>query len=366
MNMGGKEEEKFTRRQFVKLTAVALGLGVAGGLNLASCDSKPKAKETSDDLKEFSLNLGDEREIKLGDLLWVPDTHTSMLKIGGKYWLWLSARRETYLVETKDFYHMEEPQLVFNPDNIYDSEGYRGYAGVGSVIPAEDRLLMFYHQETWVDKNNPRNFQAKVCLAQSFDQGLTWYRKGPILEGKNLAKSGERVSGAGQPCAVINNDYVYLFYTDWNAREPDAIHLARAPLGQAADSKAWQKYLGGEFGQPGEMSESEAVISPLNQEGLGYAALADVSYNDYLKQWLAIFEASDGFYACCSQDLLNWGRYRKIFDFSSNGEWFSYPTLLSPGYASDRETGQEGILIYAKSEGGEPHRMFGRNFSLSV
>ncbi|MGI5826542.1 MAG: hypothetical protein ACOX50_03965 [Patescibacteria group bacterium] len=354
MNMGGKEEEKFTRRQFVKLTAVALGLGVAGGLNLASCDLKPKAKETSDDLKEFSLNLGDEREIKLGDLLWVPDTHTSMLKIGGKYRLWLSARRETYLVETKDFYHMKEPQLVFNPDNIYDREGYRGYAGVGSVIPAEDRLLMFYHQETWGDKNHSRNFQAKVCLAQSFDQGLTWYRKGPILEGKNPAKPGERVSGAGQPCAVVKDDYVYLFYTDWNAWEPDAIHLARASLSQVGKAKSWKKCF-----------EGEAVISPVFPE-MKYTALADVGYNDYLKQWLAIFEASDGFYACCSQDLLNWGRYRKIFDFSSNGEWFSYPTLLSPGYASDRETGQEGILIYAKSEGREPHRMFGRNFSLSV
>jgi len=325
--------------------------------------------------KEFVMNFGEEKRVEL-DLDWAPDTHTSMLKHYGKFLVFLSGRRESYRIETDNLEIMSNPLQILAPDFSENKGGTIEYTGTGSVIPGANtnELIMFYHQETW-GNHNGQNFRADICLAVSKDNGFTWEKKETIIEGKKPAIPGKRTSGAGQPCAITFKNEVFVFYVDWNAVDGfDAIHVAKTKIETVNNPNTWQKFNGRDFGAPGITDQSTAVISPaVDREKLAYCALPDVSYNQYLNRWLALFETMDGFYTCTSADLLHWENYQNVFPFPKprdkqerGDNWFSYPTLISPDCSSDRITDQNGILIYSKGQFEKtPHNMYFSPFRLT-
>ena len=186
--------------------------------------------------------------------------------------------------------------------------------------------------------------------------------------------SGNKVSGAGQPSAIIKEvdgvNYIYAYYTDWGIG-PDSIHLARAPLGQIDNPNAWQKHNNGEFSSTGSKGLSTPVIIPQPDEV--YVAIPSVSFNNHIGKFIATFEGSSGFWLSTSVDGISWQGHQKIVEFPqahdkvvSGSSRFSYPTLLSLNTNNQFVTGNTGELIYSRGVYDKsPNQMKVREFNIS-
>lgn len=349
-------ERPLSRRQFIKLS-----LTTTAALASEAClpkrperaeRKKPRSKveETKEpekaEITEVKIHLGKEEKLSPPELQWVPDGHTSMLKdFNGRIKLWVAAGPRSFLLEGDSLETLGSPQLVLGPERTKSEKGYDGYASFGSIIPGErsNELIGFFHQEHWPSEMTSFPFTASIRIAKSIDDGRNWEKGEAIIEGGNpVPFPGERVSGAGQPSAIIKEDEVYLYYIDWDVT-PHSIHLVKAQLDLVHKPKAWEKH-----GEP-------VILPPTNREGTLYAALPSISYNTYLNKYLAVFETNIGFYLALSKDAVEWNSFQLFFEFPqphSHREpgdiWFSYPTLLSPKANSDRETGKTGWLYYSR------------------
>lgn len=170
---------------------------------------------------------------------------------------------------------------------------------------------------------------------------------------------------------IIKDGYFYLYYTDWNGKEPDAIHLAQAPVESNGLPGSWKKFYNGRFESAGLGGPSNPVISPLDQND--YSALPGVSWNTYLHRFIALSESKDGFYLSISKDAINWSKSTKLLEAQTANNntqtgqvWNSYPTLLSPAKSSDRETDENMLLIYSEGLWQQtPHSMRIRSIKFS-
>jgi len=338
--------------------------------------SPPLSKEALKD--KFEINLGQEETVEIPGVQWVPDGHTSMLKLpDGSVRVWFSGGPYTFMVEGKSLaeVNFSQPKFVFGPIKEQTPDGYEGYASIHSVIPGvnQGELIGFFHRELWPGQGVYFPFTAGIGLAISKDNGLTWERQKMIMKGNNPKLPPEGgASGTGQPSAIVIENQVYLFFTDWT-RSPDAIHLARARIDSVARPQAWQRWTGEKWGRFGSEKESQAVIEPSREEPNAlYAALPGISYNRFLKKYLIIFESNQGFWVAASKDLTNWGQPKLILEFpqpqfpiKSGNTWLSYPTLLSET-ASDRETDKTGWLVYSQGiRNGIAHSLYRRPFEIS-
>jgi hypothetical protein len=334
---------------------------IVSGATFAALSTTPPGAVAAFD---FSFDLGPEEyglppETQLGSY---PDAHVSLMRTDTGISMWFSAEVRGYLFHGPDLESLQPYRTAANGDPVpvlipsgsgFDSE----YAAFGSVLPgpAANELLGFYHAET-CDRDN---FTATIGLARSADGGASWQRLGQVISGRNSDDSCAKTSprGAGQPSAVRIGEYLYLYYTDWGGDIPDQIHLARAPFRQATESWAWQKYHEGSFSRPGIGGDSTPVISrPEPVEQGVYAANASVSYNTYLRRYLTVFGANNGFWATTSVDGIAWDAPRQIpvafpqmNDQIRPGDlWYGYVSFLSPDQPTHLTTGQTGYLYYAR------------------
>jgi len=375
--------EPLSRRDFLKLAGVGIGVIAYG------CAPKPVRQGIENAVKGaqelgpvvpkpesgIQVRLGEEKDIDTHGLNWVPDTRTSYIKKGDNFQFYFSAGSNGYVAEGKSLTELGEPRQYLGPDLKQGKYGINGYRAPGTVF--DDRkgnIWSVDHLEEWSSVDNGSNFTARIALSQSKDQGNTWTDKGVILDGQAAETAGNKVSGAGQPCAFLKEEdgvnYVFLYYTDWGIGL-DSIHLARIPLGQIDNSDAWQKYHQGSFSSSGKGGLSTPVIKP--PEGEIYSALASVSWNNRLQKPIASFETGTGFWLTTSPDGINWNKHQKIADFPEaydkrklGSNWFSYPTLLSLNTGNQFITSDKGILIYSKgSYNQSPHQMKIREFNIS-
>lgn len=317
-----------------------------------------KGKEKSPETSELKISLGKEQNFSPPGLQWVPDGHASMAREDDQVKLWVAAGPNSYLLQGTSLETLGQPLRVLGPEGRMTNNGYDGYASFGSVIPRETKgkLIGFYHQEHWPNQATYFPFRASIGIVTSKDSGVTWQNKRIILEGKKPEPfPNQRVSGAGQPCAIIKGNEVYLYYIDWNDQQADAIHLARAPLDSVENPKAWQRWTEKGFAKPGEI-KSDPVISPakFNPDAL-YAALPGISFNTHFEKYLAVFETDLGFNLGLSEDAINWHSFRQFFPFPQRHSqrrrdqtWYSYPTILNPEANSDRKTNRKNWLVYGK------------------
>ena len=368
-----------SRRTFLKVTALSIPTAAAAVViarKLAphlseSAADIPPILDSTDQEQKIELQIGKPEAINFKGVQWYPDGHTSFIKRDdGSIAVWFAGGPYGYMATARNLNSLGgEVRQVLNPGSRESFD--RNYAAPGSVIPGRNnQLLMLYHGEYHPQTPNHFPFNSGIGLAISGDGGASWQKKGQILKGKNDQPATDRVYGAGQPCAIIKGDYVYMYYIDWNGQEPDALHLARSPIDADCAPNSWEKFNNGKFENTGMNGPSTPVILP--SERAGYAALPGVSWNSYLNKFLAVIESKDGFYITTSTDGIDWAKSKKLLGLKTanndpkTGEtWNSYPTLLSSDKSSDRETGKDMILIY--SEGlwnSGPHRMMKRPISM--
>lgn len=323
------------------------------------------------------FDLGAEESVPMSILKYVPDGHISKIEKNGNTTLFISAHDKSYLMQGRTLKDMVLltgtdglPKPILKPElSGFDKD----YAGFGQVIenPKTHDLIGIYHTEVRVNPDASDSQLTSIALALSKDKGFTWQKMGRIITGQNIASVGTSVSGAGQPSGILVGDYIYLYFSDWNRLMADSIHLARAPLGQNGMPGTWEKYTGQGFRQVGLGGESTPVLWPFEwDKKIYYTANPSVSFNEYLKKYLAIFETNIGFFAAVSTDGILWGSYKMIFEFPADttipkniGDiWHSYPTLLSENTGTDMITGKTGYLYYSRGIFGQDHQLVRRSF----
>lgn len=367
-----------TRRTL--LASAATGLAAA----LAACTRGPSAGPTSSGPVVTptpagpGLRAGGEREQVLADgdygMLNFPDGHTTYLATDGGYRLWLSSGLpagggRTVALDTTDLVSFRPAQLdggdavaglvPVGGTEALDSD----YCGPGSVFPSADGsgLWLVYHGENHTFAgitNDGSPFYATIGLAQSTDGGLTWQRRGAVITGqvpRDDRPAPRDVVGAGSPCALVADGYVYVLYIDWNLATPDELHLARAPLTAVDDPAAWEKWHDGAFSTPGAGGASTAVVTrPGDGDVTVVAGGPSLSWNTHLERYLLVFQSADGFWWTHSTTLTDWAEAVRFLDLDAppvaGAAFVAYGTLLSPGAPSDQVTGRDAYLYLAIAE----------------
>jgi len=339
-------------------------------------------------LPNLSPSLGAQEQqvipLRTFGLQWLPDTHISFLRTNNGVEAYITSRVESYRFVGSSLENLRPSPAsgnkavpVLAPQGSGFASGYTGLGTVlsGSVLPGHDAhfRLGFFHAEQ-CDRSN---YTASIGLATSSNDGQAWHIVGPVITGRQLAPRCTQVTGAGQPAALISQDrrYVYLYYTDWASAPgmtdvPAQIHVARAPLDQAANPAAYHKYNNGQW-TSGIGGNSSPVISSPSIDS-NYAANVGVSYNTALGQYLATVELNNGFGYATSVDGLNWTPVTLFAQFPfgqwpppTGATWYSYPSLLDPNAPNDQVTGQTNYLYYSEGiQGIEPHYMVRRSLTL--
>lgn len=322
-----------------------------------------------------TFTLGEKSDLSLRKvgLSWAPDGHISYFTTqSGKRRYFISAGNSTSMIETDGQKSLKDSILnqeiikdqirqVYTPDSGVQ---YRqDYAGITSVLQLDDQspdhLLATVHCEQRVNPDASDTFTATVGLAESFDGGLTWTDKGSLITGDDFIAPGEKPSGAGQPCAVVKDGYVYVMYIDWSAHgnHSDQLYLARTQVAAGGNLGEIEYY--GNNGFSSDKQNLKSVIPVPDIEGSSYAALPSLSFNESLNKYLCVFETGVGFCETTSDDLLTWSTPKIIFEYSQNNgeprsnnlkkgeEYLTYPTYLSEDKPNDHTTNNHGEIYYA-------------------
>ncbi len=357
------ESPKLTRRQFLVRTAIALGVGLAAKAGIERL-IQPGSKKLVVGDRSIAAQFDQAVTPELIGPNWFPDGHSSFIKTDGRYRVFFSGGPYAYMAEGSSLTQLGQPKEILSPSGLETFD--RNYAAPGSVVRGAnpDELLMLYHGEYHPNRPNSFPFKARIGLATSVDHGETWERRGQILKGMHDFSAEERPYGAGQPSAIIKDDYIFLYYVDWNEEYGDSIHLARSPLSANGAPDSWEKCRDGGFSNSGMNGLSSPVIA--GTEG-DYAALPGVSWNIFLKKYLMIFETRGGFDIATSADGIIWENRQRLLDVqtaNNNPEpgkkWNSYPSLWSPNQDSDGVTDDNLLLVYSEGKwqsATETHRM---------
>ena len=321
-----------------------------------------------------NITLSQEASVPTMDLRYIPDGHIAKLENNKQITLFISALDRNYIMRGTSLDNLKlltdsrnQPLAVLQPSTGVAYE--KDYAAVGSIIfnKYTGDFIGIYHTEARLNKDASDTQTTSIALALSRDGGMTWSKKGQIITGENILPIGQKVSGAGQPSAIVIGDYMYLYFSDWNGKSTDAIHLARAPLKSNGLPGSWMKYTKSGFNSPGLGGRSDPVILPPTNQTV-YTSNPSISYNNYFKKYLAIFETNLGFFIGLSSDAINWGSYQQFFTFPKdttlqkvNGDiWYSYPSFISQGTPTDMETSKSGYLYYSRGIFGQYHLMVKR------
>lgn len=336
-----------SRRNILKIAAIT-----AAGL---AAKKAPRLSELPPMEPEYHLQLtGEEQAVNIQGLVEVPDTRTSYINNGSDVEVYLSAGRKGYRVSGPSLDQLGQPVEILRASGERTEFGIENYNGPSAVLaPFEDpnHKLMFYHGEYHKDQEDGGNFTAFVGFAESFDGGTTWDKKGPILTGIDPEPAGRRVSGAGQPSALIvekdGQVQVGMYFTQWIENTADAIYFASCPIENLSDKSAWQV-------------NPEPVIARPNEHE-GYAGNPAVAWHQDTNNFFCVFETNYGFWTTQSKDGLVWDQYQKIREFeypkqnTPPGEvWRSYPTLISPETPNNTLITNHGFLINSKGSRGGP------------
>jgi hypothetical protein len=358
---------------FVDGTEIPLTPAIIQPTETASNAQTVKTPET-----QISITLGEEASASLTKfgINWTPDLHVSFITDfqdnTRRFFIGANERGKdyqgrTYLLEGKADQSIEDViknaptgklPIVWGPEKFPNPNEYT-YSCIGSVVPVEqnnpNHLIGFTHNEEHAGNGY---FTASISQIESFDGGETWklsYPE-PIIKGDAPVPPGKIYSGAGQPDAIVKDNNVLLYYTDWaSGLHQDQIFLAKAPIVNNKLDK-FKFYKGNNLFDYGETNLTPVIPVPENST---YSALASVSYNEVFNQLLCGLEGSSGFFVCTSSDGINFSKPSLLYRFSQGFE--HYPTILSDGKGvfSDGTTDVNAKLVYAYSpnEMLSPHDM---------
>lgn len=300
---------------------------------------------------------------------WAPDGHISYVTFpDGLRRYFISGNQRAYAIDSKANVTLEDtiknnPTIkpVFGPDS---NVSYRNnYATIAEVLQTDTNnpyhlFALTQYEEQAVNPDgtfNYSNFTASIGLLESLDGGLTWKDFGPVIRGDDYLTPGTKITGAGEPSAIIKDGYIYVYYVDWSAQtrafHPDQIYLARTKI-LGSSLSAFEFYTTSGF------SVTEANLQPVITPpfgNAGYVSLPSVSYNKFIAQYLVVYETNLGFVSQISTDGINWKNAKTILTFpqaqserKTGDVWYSYPTLLSDASEpSDQTTQKTGNLYFS-------------------
>jgi len=345
------------------LAVFALILVIVGGL-----------VATNAAVKNMDLTLDSEQDLSLlsKDIKWTPDGHITYVTFAnGNRRFFLSGNQKTYTIDSPTPVSLQEA-LSKNPtikENFGPNEAisYRNhYSTINSVIQTDPKnlnhLMAFTQNEEQAKKTDgtfdTANFTSTVGLLESYDGGSTWKDFGPVIKGDDYLTPGIKITGAGEPSAIIKDGYVYVYFVDWASgniiSHSDQIYLARTKIFPDGGLGIFEYYT--KDGFSADMSNMQAVITTPDDKGAAYSSLPSVSYNKYLNQYIAILETDIGFYQTYSRDGISWNNTNLLLSFvkpqstrESGDVWLSYPTLLSDDTEkTDGSTASKGNLYFGK------------------
>lgn len=360
---------------FVLFLVIIIGGATVGFPTAQNNGSAINLFTTSAAVKKADITLGNEKDLSLlsKNIKWDPDGHISYVTFpGGTKRYFITGNQRTYTIDTPSSITLQkavetnqEVKENFGPDK---SVSYRNfYATINSVVQTNPKdlnnLFAFAQYEEQAVKpdgtNDYANFTASIGLLESKDGGNTWKDYGPVIRGDDFLAPGTKISGAGEPSAVINNGYLYVYYVDWAAgvkiNHPDQIYVARTKIFPDGGLGAFEFYKQDNQFSQGEYNLKPVITIPDGSNG-GYTSTPSISFNKYLGQYLAIYQTDTGFYQSFSTDGITWTDAKVFYQFdkplsqrTSGDVWVSYPTLLSDSSEkSDGSTAVSGNLYFAK------------------
>ena len=348
----------------ILLALLMLAIVVVGGLAATNAIA----------VKNANFILGNEKGLSLlsKNVKWIPDGHISYVTLSnGSRRYFISGNQKTYMIDVPTSLSLTEaisgnPNIkeVFGPDKNVSYRNY--YATIDSVLQTDsnnlNHLMAFAQYEQQAIEPNGTNdyssFTSSIGFLESNDGGQTWKDFGPVIRGDDYLPPGTKITGAGQPSAIIKDGYVYVYFVDWASgakiSHPDEIYLARTKIPSDGSPGTFEYLTANGF------YENAAIMKPviIIPEGsdAGYVSLPSVSFNKYLNQYLAVFETNTGFYSATSMDGISWNNEQLFLSFvqpqsdrQEGDSWISYPTLLSDNSEkTDGVTENKGNLYYGK------------------
>lgn len=259
-------------------------------------------------------------------LHYFPDELTVIVRTNPLYRVLLAAGIRTVLLEGDSMARLALPRDVLLPGKAGEFDN--GYAGISGAWHAPSgEVLAIYHAED--QEGMPRNkedipgFYCRVALAVSRDNGATFEKRGPILDGQVAKVAGGRFDqGVGDPClfAEPGGEFLYCYYT---SHEPVGgrgvtICMARCPVTDAMKLDAWRKYFDGGFTEPGLGGRDTPVVTSGARDAC--VVFPQVTYVPALRQFVMLFCMSawlegekpgrSGVYVAFSDDGIRWPRER--------------------------------------------------------
>ncbi len=223
-------------------------------------------------------------------------------------------------------------------------------------------LLMFYHAEFYTFPPGYLPFYSEIGLARSLDEGKTWIDMGTILT-PHLSRQApyfqtQRGSfDIGWGGFVIVGEFFHVYFADLldeadgHRRVNHAVARARitdvlrASMDQGTVSN-WAKYYEGRWSEPGLDGKSSPLIEPGDGS---FIIVGDVSYNTYLKKYVAVVIGepwpNSDLYWIESNDGMRWTHYHKIVDDPGHE---IYVTIAGLG-EQPRQSGEEFYVYYVHS-----------------
>ncbi len=342
------------------------------------------------EVRDGSITLGAESDLSLSSLgiQWTPDGHIPYISLsnGQKRFFTAGQSGQTFLLATSGA-SLESTieQGFLQPQSVREVLGRAqnpeyNYSGITSVFQLdptnENHLTAVLHQEEWASEQDGSGFRASIGVFESRDGGLTWENGRTIIKGDDIAKPGERVSGAGQPNAIQVDDYLYIYHIDWSAQKvvnhPDQIYLARTKIVNGTIDNNVEYYTDNGFSTD-NLNMKPVIPVPATIPNASYSALPSISWNTSLNKYVGVIETNVGFAQTTSEDGINWSDPELILEFPQPqserefmDEWLSYPTLVSDNSESnDHTTSQTGTLYYSKGVwNAAPHNMVSRPFEI--
>jgi hypothetical protein len=272
--------------------------------------------------------------------------HEDLLHVFNSGW------EQTYRSNGPDIENLAEPQAVELP-----KPGRPGTVWMEALWkdPSDSTVYGWYHFE-------PSDLACLTApfigAAVSYDQGLTWEDRGPVIENGypiDCSFGNGYFAGGSGDFSVIpgprGQNLYFLFSNYAGPLEEQGVAVARSALTARGQPGTVFKYYKGAWSEPGLKGRASALFrSSTGWKGPHVEAFwgPSVHWNTYLGMYTSLMNhtegenwAQEGIYITFSHDLLNWTTPEKILE---SNDW--YPQVVGLGDGGTDSHADQTMRLY--------------------